>query len=125
VDGFLGKDKKIERPCYVKKTAAINCEVRAHFTDNCRDTQFITEIIKPNISESEEVLPTVFTPNGDGQNDSFYIKIATPRNFHLWIVNTRGVVVFETKNIGKNGVGISMVKHVNLERIPGTLSGTI
>jgi gliding motility-associated-like protein len=102
---FLGKDKKIKRPCYVKKTAAINCEVRAHFMDNCRDTQTINEIIKPNISESEVVRPTVFTPNGDGQNDSFYIKIATPRNFRLWVVNTRGEVVFETQNIAKKWGG--------------------
>ena len=103
--GFLGKVKKLERPCYVKKTAAINCEVRAHFMDNCRDTQFITEIVKPDISESEEVLPTVFTPNGDGQNDSFYIKIATPRKFHLWVVNTGGEMVFETNRIDKKWGG--------------------
>ena len=103
--GFLGKAKKLERPCYVKKTAAINCEVRAHFMDNCRDTQSITEIVKPDISETEEVLPTVFTPNGDGQNDSFYIKIAKPRKFHLWVVNTRGEVVFETNRIDKKWGG--------------------
>lgn len=102
---FTGKENKIERPCYVKKTAAINCEVRAHFMDNCRDTQSITEIIKPDLSESEVVLPTVFTPNGDGQNDSFYIKIATPRNFRLWVVNTRGEVVFETQNISEKWGG--------------------
>ena len=103
--GFLGKAKKLERPCYVKKTAAINCEVRAHFMDNCRDTQSITEVVKPDISESEEVLPTVFTPNGDGQNDSFYIKIPTPRKFHLWVVNTRGEMVFETNKIDKKWGG--------------------
>ena len=103
--GFLGKSKKLQRPCYVKKTAAINCEVRAHFMDNCRDTQSITEIVKPDISETEEVLPTVFTPNGDGQNDSFYIKIATPRKFHLWVVNTKGEMVFETNRIDKKWGG--------------------
>lgn len=96
---FVGKKTRINRPFNVKKTTAVKIVVVARFMDNCRDTQTMVQIIKPSISESEIMLPTVFTPNGDGQNDSFYLKISEPKKFRLWIVNTRGELMFETEDV--------------------------
>lgn len=43
-------------------------------------------------------IPNAFTPNGDGVNDAFFVKGEGIRNFHLYIYNRWGEVVFETTN---------------------------
>lgn len=43
-------------------------------------------------------IPNAFTPNGDGMNDAFGVKGEGIRNFHLYIYNRWGEVIFETTN---------------------------
>ncbi|MFN8166203.1 MAG: gliding motility-associated C-terminal domain-containing protein [Bacteroidia bacterium] len=43
-------------------------------------------------------IPSAFTPNGDGINDAFFVKGEGIRDFHLYIYNRWGEVIFESTN---------------------------
>ena len=47
------------------------------------------------ISESYLAAPNVFTPNGDGKNDEFRVAYRSIREFHCWIYNRWGKLVYE------------------------------
>jgi gliding motility-associated-like protein len=44
-------------------------------------------------------VPNVFTPNGDGINDFFFIKNENLSDYHLTIYNRWGQAVFESRNL--------------------------
>jgi gliding motility-associated-like protein len=50
-------------------------------------------------------VPTAFTPNGDGQNDVFFVHGEGISNFELGVYNRWGEIVFTTKDLltGWNG----------------------
>jgi len=51
-------------------------------------------------------IPNAFTPNGDGKNDAFNIEsINKIKDFHLYIYNRWGQVIFETNDINKGWDG--------------------
>ena len=43
-------------------------------------------------------IPSAFTPNGDGLNDTFGIKGEGINNYHLYVYNRWGEVIFESTN---------------------------
>ncbi len=43
-------------------------------------------------------IPSAFSPNGDGLNDTFGVKGEGIRNYHLYIYNRWGEVLFESTN---------------------------
>ncbi len=47
------------------------------------------------ISESYLSVPNVFTPNGDGKNDEFRVSYRSLREFHCWVYNRWGKLVYE------------------------------
>ena len=58
-----------------------------------------------NISESYLAVPNVFTPNGDGQNDEFRVAYRSLREFHCWVYNRWGHLVFEWTDPAKGWDG--------------------
>jgi gliding motility-associated-like protein len=67
----------------------------------CVNTDSMTVyVIAPNFW-----VPTAFTPNGDGQNDVFFVHGEGISNFELGVYNRWGEIVFTTKDLltGWNG----------------------
>ena len=93
-----GNEANWKGPIYVKKSQELNFWVRAHFMDGCRDTVFFSRWFVPVGGMTEEVFPSVFTPNGDGFNDSFYVMIPTPKAFDILVMDMRGSRVYSSQN---------------------------
>ena len=65
-------------------------------TGGCKGLDSILVKIIP--CDSEPVIPNIFTPNGDGDNDEFFIERPCPDNFLLTIYNRWGQEVFKTND---------------------------
>jgi gliding motility-associated-like protein len=61
----------------------------------CVDTAY--KIIKVDIPSKLEV-PNVFTPNGDGSNDVFFLKVANLEHIDVFIIDRWGNKVYETES---------------------------
>ena len=51
--------------------------------------------VNVQISESYLAVPNVFTPNGDGKNDEFRVAYRSLKEFHCWVYNRWGKLVYE------------------------------
>lgn len=58
-----------------------------------------------NISESYLAVPNVFTPNGDGKNDEFRVAYRSIKEFHCWVYNRWGKLVYEWNDPAKGWDG--------------------
>ncbi len=58
-----------------------------------------------SISESYLAVPNVFTPNGDGKNDEFRVAYRSLKEFHCWIYNRWGHLVYEFTDPAKGWDG--------------------
>ena len=58
-----------------------------------------------SISESMVVVPNVFTPNGDGANDEFRVVYRSLKEFHCWVYNRWGHLVYEWSDPAKGWDG--------------------
>jgi gliding motility-associated-like protein len=57
------------------------------------------------ISESYLTVPNVFTPNGDGKNDEFRVAYRSLKEFHCWVYNRWGKLVYEWDDPAKGWDG--------------------
>lgn len=57
------------------------------------------------VSESQLLVPNVFTPNGDGKNDEFRVQYRSIREFHCWVYNRWGKLVYEWSDPAKGWDG--------------------
>ena len=62
---------------------------------NCSDTAKATLIINPVY---QIFIPSAFTPNNDGDNDSFKVEIIGHKEYLMTILNKWGEIIFEEKN---------------------------
>ena len=57
------------------------------------------------ISESYLLVPNVFSPDGNGQNDEFRVAYRSLREFHCWVYNRWGKLVYEWTDPSKGWDG--------------------
>ena len=57
------------------------------------------------IAESYLAVPNVFTPDGNGQNDEFRVAYRSLREFHCWVYNRWGKLVYEWTDPAKGWDG--------------------
>ena len=57
------------------------------------------------VAESYLAVPNVFTPNGDGKNDEFRVTYRSLRDFHIWVYNRWGKLVYESTDPAKGWDG--------------------
>jgi gliding motility-associated-like protein/uncharacterized repeat protein (TIGR01451 family) len=76
----------------------------------------IDPILANNVDQTVQqvdplVIPNVFTPNGDGKNDTFFIPgLDTYTNSELTIINRWGNTVYQNKNYQNDWTGENMVE---------------
>lgn len=71
--------------------------------NGCKAVEEVTVAVK---TEYEVYMPNVFTPNGDGNNDTYYpIDLGAVRNITFKIFNRWGAVIFETTSISQGWDG--------------------
>lgn len=58
-----------------------------------------------SVSESMLTVPNVFTPNGDGMNDEFRVVYRSIKEFHCWVYNRWGHLVYEWTDPAKGWDG--------------------
>lgn len=58
-----------------------------------------------SVSESMLAVPNVFTPNGDGMNDEFRVVYRSIKEFHCWVYNRWGHLVYEWSDPAKGWNG--------------------
>lgn len=62
--------------------------------------------IAVSVSESFLKVPNVFTPNGDGKNDEFRVAYQSLREFHCWVYNRWGHLVYSWDDPAKGWDGM-------------------
>lgn len=58
-----------------------------------------------SVSESMLLVPNVFTPNGDGANDEFRVVYRSIKEFHCWVYNRWGILVYQWSDPAKGWDG--------------------
>lgn len=72
------------------------------YNDKCITDSAVFDI---SISESLLRVPNVFTPNGDGTNDEFRVVYRSLAEFHCWIYNRWGKLVYKWDDPAKGWDG--------------------
>lgn len=80
-------------------------KVNAIGENNCKDSALLKIEVLPNVTKQEEIIPTVFTPNGDGKNDEYFVKIADPIAYKMYVFDMRKNKVFYSENMDENWKG--------------------
>ena len=77
-------------------------------TTHCTtQTQTITVVVDNGCNpplETEPVMPNVFTPNGDGVNDTFEFKVVGAKNLQFTIYNRWGISLTPTLSKGEGAI---------------------
>ncbi|MDA0783362.1 MAG: gliding motility-associated C-terminal domain-containing protein [Bacteroidetes bacterium] len=72
----------------------------------CRDSQRVSVSISPAGDVTDIFVPDVFTPNGDGFNEEFYIGMAQPQMFDMCVFDLNNRLIFRSDNYDARWKGI-------------------
>ncbi|WP_107039749.1 T9SS type B sorting domain-containing protein [Brumimicrobium mesophilum] len=72
------------------------------------DQEEVVKNIQIEIKISAEIgdLPNVFTPNGDGNNDEFFVTCKNIKNFQLTIIDQQQNIIYTTNDVDFRWTGI-------------------
>lgn len=101
-ENVIGTRTESEQRFIFEEKGAYTVQLEMANAHDCRcDTTF--EDI--SVSESLLLVPNVFTPNGDGANDEFRVAYRSIRQFHCWVYNRWGHLVYEWDDPAKGWDG--------------------
>lgn len=89
----------------VRNRKMFNVKVTAVGENGCNDSAQTKIEVIPTIQKQEELIPTVFTPNGDGKNDEYFVTVAEPISYKMYIFDLRKNKVFYSENKDENWKG--------------------
>ena len=112
-----GTSLSFERKCYldIRKLLKVQIVVKILGTDKLAgEKEFVIDKqveVQPWIASGTEIIPNVFTPNGDGLNDEYYVNVREPKSFQMEISSAErsdlGTVFYTNSNLdrwnGKKG----------------------
>lgn len=89
--------------------------------------------------DCQVIVPNIFTPNGDGNNDLWLISVAEPRSLRMVVYNRWGRTVYESDEVGAwwdgnnfrngepcpDGVYFYIVELTTFDNLPFGASGTV
>lgn len=74
--------------------------------DDCvADSSLFSGEVQVTVDDSDLRVPNVFTPNGDGVNDEFRVAYRSLREFHCWVYNRWGHLVYSWDDPAKGWDG--------------------
>ncbi len=88
--GFIGNSKPNFEDDVIKEESTIKTNLLI-FEET---TTPVASVLESKVTE----FPNVFTPNGDGQNDTYFVKAQNINAFEMKIFNSLNQVVFVTNN---------------------------
>jgi len=72
----------------------------------CKDSQRVAVNILPSTDATDIFVPDIFTPNGDGLNEEFYIGMAQPQMFDMCVFDMNNRLVFRSDKYDAKWKGI-------------------
>jgi gliding motility-associated-like protein len=104
---YLWSDSSTTSSILVNPTTTTTYSVIVFDVNGCPDTISVTVTVEPD-NPIYIWVPNVFTPNGDNNNDAFFITSTGFTELHLWVYNRWGQLVHVSNTMPLQWNGINL-----------------